>query len=64
MSLVSGAERYRLLRLVGSGSSKRDAVILSLARKADWTEAQRTLADRLIREAAARNRVAAQRSAS
>ena len=50
MSIVTLRDKQRLLMLLGSGTQRRDETILSLARKDSWTEPQRVLAEKMIRE--------------
>lgn len=59
MSLVSAHDHARVLALLGSGSAKRDRMLLSLARQGTWSTAQRALVDRLWDEVRSQRREAA-----
>jgi len=50
MSVVTLGDRAKALELLGSGSGKRDALLLSLARQLSWTDRQRKLVETIWRE--------------
>lgn len=56
MSLVTATEQARVLALLGSGSAKRDELLLSLSRKLVWTTKQRELVETIWNEERAKRK--------
>lgn len=50
MSAVTLGDQAKVLQLLGGGSGKRDALLLSLSRQLSWTDGQRKLVETLWNE--------------
>lgn len=54
MSLVTLGDRAKALQMLGSGSARRDRMLLSLAGQTSWTDGQRTVIELLWADRARR----------
>lgn len=50
MTAVTSRDQAKVLTMVGTGSAKRDELLLGLARQLSWTPAQRDLVERMWSE--------------